>query len=593
MSSSFHLTHEERHALGRVALGKKAPDLILRGGKVVNVYTRDLAPADVWIWGKWIARVTTEPCPFDAPLLDVSGKILCPGLIDGHIHVESSLVDPINFSKLALRCGVTAIVTDYHEVGVIFGAPGIRAMVDASRHTPMKTFLMIPMRLPFLPEIQRTLATMSPDEARSFLDDEWTVGLSEVIGDTIIEMLNSGRPDDLHLITEAARNRQLPEGHLFYNLGAGLDACIAVGIGSDHEPRRADEVEEKIRKGVFVMLRSGTLATEVETLVGTLLERGLPTDRVGLVTDDILASDMRPERYMLHKVRSAVDRGIPTIDALRMVTYNVAAHYRLDDLLGAIKPGSYADIIVLDSLDSLRLDQVICSGRVLDDAFFAEPSTAVYPPALFHTIVREQLEAEQLAGRLRVVGRETVTVRAIELNEENRFTDLVECAVPIRDGRISVEETDDLAYLLCANRRDNERIGLGFLKGYGLRQGAVAVSMAHDHHSIVAVGRSLDDLTVAANRVIETQGGAVYCRGGAVDCEVELPLAGLMAVAPYTQVVERLNLLHRRLREGGARWKAPLFFLFWLGMEVAPRYRITDAGVIDTRTYKTIEVIAP
>ena len=590
--TSIHLTDTERHTLGRVALGKEAPDLILRGGEIVNVFTRDVRPGDIWIWKHWIARITTEPCAFDCPVVDVTGKTLIPGLIDGHIHVESSLLDPIGFSKQALRCGVTTIVTDYHEVGVISGAPGLRAMIDASTYTPMKSFLMVPMRLPFLPEIQRTLSTMSPEEAETFLPEERAVGLSEVIGETILEMLESGEPEDLRLITEAVRRGQLPEGHLFYNLGAGLDACVAVGIASDHEPRQPDEVEEKIRKGVFVMLRSGTLATEVETLVGTIAERGLPPDRVGLVTDDILATDMRPDRYMLHKVRAAVERGIPVIEAIRMITYNVAAHYRLDDLVGSLKPGSYADIAILDSLDSLNLDRVVCSGRLLDDGFYAEPNPVAYPDALLHTIERDPIASSQLETLLAMPGVESASIRAIELNEANRFTELTDCTVPVRDGRIAIEETDDLCYLICANRRHNDAIGVGFLKGYGLREGGLAVSMAHDHHSVVALGRSLEDLLAAANRVIETQGGVVHTRGGIVDCEVQLPLVGLMATAPFEDVVRDIDHLHERLREGGAVWRAPLFFVFWLGMEVAPRYRITDTGVIDTTTFETVDVIA-
>jgi adenine deaminase len=342
---------------------------------------------------------------------------------------------------------------------------------------------------------------------------------------------------------------------------------------------------------VFVMLRSGTLATEVETLVGTIAERDLPTERVGMVTDDIMASDMRADRYMLHKVRSAIDRGISPIDAIRMVTYNVAAHYRVDDLVGSLKPGSCADIAILDSLESLKLDQVICSGRVIDDVFLAEPSPVTYPEELLHTIERDPIELPKLLEHLRIADKTTVTVKAIELNESNRFTELVECDVPVRDGRIAVEETEDLCYLICANRRHNDAIGVGFLKGYGLSEGALAVSMAHDHHNVVALGRTLDDLLLAANRVIETQGGLVYTRAGEIECEVSLPLAGLMATAPFTDTVAGLDLLHEKLRAGGARWRSPVFFVFWLGMEVAPRYRITDEGVIDTTTFKTIDVI--
>ena len=592
ISAQFHLSSEERYTLGRVALGEESPDLILRGGQILNVFTRDLQRGDLWIWKKWIARITTDECPFDCATMDVSGKTLIPGLIDGHIHVESSLLDPVGFAKLALMCGVTSIVTDYHEVGVISGASGLRAMIDASSRMPMKSFMMVPMELPFLPEIQRTLSTMSADEALTFLENERTVGLSEVIGETILGKLRDGTPEDLRVVTAAVMRGLHPEGHLFFNRGAELDACVAVGIGSDHELRKQNEVEEKIRKGVFVMLRSGTLATEVETLVGVISERNLPAERVGMVTDDIMATDMRPERYMLHKVRAAVERGIPVVDAIRMVTYNVAAHYRLDDLIGSLKPGSYADIAVLDSLESLNLERVVCSGLVLDEAFYQEPVETDYPAELLHTIERAPLVEEDLASRLRVAGKESVTVRAIELNETNRFTELVECNVPVRDGRIAVEATEDLCYLLCANRRHSEAVGLGFLKGYGIRDGGLAVSMSHDHHNVVALGRTLGDLVQAANRVIETQGGVVHTRDGKLDCEVQLPLAGLMATAPFQEVVRDLDLLHERLREAGARWRAPIFFVFWLGMEVAPRYRITDAGVIDTTTCETVDVIA-
>jgi adenine deaminase len=208
-----------------------------------------------------------------------------------------------------------------------------------------------------------------------------------------------------------------------------------------------------------------------------------------------------------------------------------------------------------------------------------------------HTIERDPIELSKLLEHLRVAGRTTVTVKAIELNESNRFTELVDCDVPVRDGRIAVEETDDLCYLICANRRHNDAIGLGFLKGYGLRDGALAVSMAHDHHNVVALGRTLDDLLLAANRVIETQGGLVHTRAGKIECEVSLPLAGLMATAPFTDTVAGLDLLHEKLRAAGARWRSPVFFVFWLGMEVAPRYRITDEGVIDTTTFETIDVI--
>ena len=583
MHKPFYLSDAERLGLGRVALGKDSPDLILQGGRYLNVYTSKLILADIWIWREWIAKVTKDACPFDAPVMDVSGKIMIPGFIDGHIHVESSLLDPVNFALAALRCGVTTVVTDFHEVGVISGVGGIRAMMDAFENVPIKAFLMTPMQLPFLPDIQSTLSTMSPTEALGLLKDADTVGLSEVMGDTIEKKLLSADPHSLSLLTDASAMRKSPEGHLFHNTGNVLDACIAVGIRSDHEPRTAPEVEEKITKGLFVMLRQGTIASEVESLVGTVVERNLPVDRVGLVTDDILADDMTPDRYMLNKVRIAVAKGIDVVEALKMVSYNVARHYRLDELIGAIKPGAYADMLVVDSLDSLNLNKTISSGNIVDDASFSVEAEPKYDKRLLRTISRGHIGRKQISFVPDAYADDTVRIRAIKLNEKDRFTTLEECIAPVAAGEIDLTRAEDnLAFLMCANRRDENRIGLGFLKDYGLREGALAVSIAHDHHGIIALGTTKDDLLAASNRVIDLQGGIVFVKHGKIEAEVPLPLAGLMATVPLPEVLNSLQSVRESLRDAGAQWNAPIFFVFWLGMEVAPFFRITDRGLWDT-----------
>ena len=579
MHKPFYLSNAERFTLGRVALGKEAPDLVLRGGRYLNVYTNDLIQADIWIWKEWIAKVTLDQCPFDVPVLDVYDKILMPGFIDGHIHVESSLLDPVNFAQTALRCGVTTFVTDFHEVGSIAGAEGIREMMNAFGVSPIKAFLMTPMRLPFLPDIQNTLSTMSPEEAGRLLKDADTVGLSEVMGETVVNMLMKGSPDDLSLLTDASARRKSPEGHLFHNVGDTLDACISVGIRSDHEPRAPDEVEEKIKKGLFVMLRQGTIATEVETLIKTVVDRSLPTNRIGLVTDDILADDLTPDNYMLNKVRIAVKNGVDIIDALKMVSYNVAVHYRLEELIGAIKPGAYADIIVMNSLEDLDIEQVISSGQPIEMG--QNPKATIrYSTPLLNTIPRGPLTRDDLSYLPAGYSKDTIGIRAITLNEKNRFTTIEECSVPVVEGEIVL--TDDLAFLMCANRRAEDLVGLGFLKGYGLHDGALAVSIAHDHHGIIALGSTKDDLLVASNRIIELQGGIVLARQGKIAAELALPLAGLMSTAPFSKVIEALTKLHRELRAAGAKWGKPIFFVFWLGMEVAPFFRITDRGLWDT-----------
>jgi len=589
MNSGFSPDDGERFATGRAALGIEPPDLILRGGRYLNVFTGEVLAGDIWIKGRLIARITGEPCAFETRVIDVGGKFLAPGFVEGHIHVESSLADPPHFAEAALRCGVTTAFTDFHEVGAVAGEPGLREMLEAIRGTDLKVLFMTPMELPFLPEVQHTLSTLTQVEALTLLREPDTVGLAEVNGQEIVSFLREGRPSALSLLTHAVKNRRTPEGHLFHIRGAELDACLAAGLSSDHEPRRQDEVAEKIRKGVFVMLRNGTIAREVETLVEVIPREGLPAARVGLVTDDILITHMKPESYMLRKVRLAIKAGISTPDALRMVSSNVADHYRLGELIGALRPGAYADILVFDSPESLKLEGTFASGKPIDGYGSPSPRPATqaspraYSPRLTRTILRSPITEADLRYLPEGFGGNSVVIRAIELEEATRFTRLAEIQVPVRGGDVDLSGSDEnLSYLICANRRHDELLGKGFLRNYGLREGGIAVSQAHDHHSIIALGRRKADLIQAANRVIELQGGIVLVEGGRITAELPLPVAGLMSDLPLEETAARIEDLERRLRLGGAAWNQPLFFLFWLGMEVAPFFRITDRGLFDT-----------
>ncbi len=587
MSQLFFPGDEERFATGRTALGLEAPDLVLRGGRYLNVFTKEILEGDIWVRGRFIARITADPCPFDTTIMDVRGKFIAPGFVEGHIHVESSLAEPRAFAEAALRCGVTSIFTDFHEVGAVAGRQGVLEMLEALRSTDVKTLFMTPMRLPFMPEIQHTLSTLSPVEALGLLQEDQTVGLAEVNGQDVVTSLKTGSANDLALFDHAVRGRRTPEGHLFFTRGAELDACLSVGLSSDHEPRKREEVAEKIRKGVFVMLRNGTLAREVETLVGVIPQEGLPADRVGLVTDDMLVSHMTAEGYMLRKVRLALAEGISVADALRMVSYNVAEHYRLGELIGALRPGAYADMVIFDAPETLTIRGVVASGKPVDLAPQTEKSglqpEKKYSPRLLKTVLRAPITEADLRYLPGDYAGDTVTLRAIEMDQVNRFTRLTDVPLSVQGGDVDLSlSKDNLSYLICANRQRNELVGRAFLKDYGLREGGIAVSQAHDHHSIVALGRRKEDVILAANRVIELQGGVVLVQGGKVVAELPLPVAGLMSDLSAKDTAERIQDIEERLRAGGVAWYQPLFFLFWLGMEVAPFFRITDRGLFDT-----------
>ena len=340
------------------------------------------------------------------------------------------------------------------------------------------------------------------------------------------------------------------------------------------------------------MLRNGTLAKEVETLVEVVASEGLPPEHFALVTDDMKASDITPDTYMLKKVRVAIERGIGPIDALKMVTHNIASHYRLGELIGTLRPGAYADVLVFDSLESLSLERVICSGRFLDQLDSDFEMAPRYSDQVLNTVSRDPITLNQLRYLPAGFSDATVSAKVIKLNQETRFTELIDAELPVTDGEIDLTSTaENYFYLMCANRKFNELVGLGLLKDYGLQEGAVAVSLAHDHHGIVALGRSKEALVRAANRVIELQGGIVLVQQGEITAELPLPLAGIMATAPAQNVVDKIKQIENMLREAGVGWREPMFFLFWLGMEVAPYYRISDHGLFDTEARAVIPCI--
>lgn len=583
MNNNLFPSTDELKKIGEVALRKRPPTAVISGGSYLNVYTDEIVRADIWTAGRFIAKVTDEGPPDGARIIDVSDKLVVPGFIDGHIHVESTLLDPINFSRAAIDCGVTGIVTDFHEAGVTCGKEGLIGMKEAFQETPLKAFWVTPISLPFLPDIQTTVSSLSPDEALELLDEPDTLGLSEVMSEKLVKALLAGDDEELEVVKSALLERKLPEGHLFKTFGDELDAMIGFGVGSDHEPREKEEVVEKINKGLFVMLREGTLASEVQKLVGVVPDEDLPRSRFGLVSDDILARDMTPDAYMIDKVKKAVERDVEPIEALKMVTYNIASHFRVDNLIGTVKSGSFADLVVLDSLEELKIERVIVSGTPAEELEPEYSFTASYGDALFNRVPRSNLTVDDLNYLPPGYDGESIRVRTIWLNESNRFTHLEEREVPVRDDGLVLDGGDeDLLYLICASRVKEERIGLAFLERYGLEEGGLAVSIAHDHHGIVALGKTREDVVAAANWVIDNQGGVVYVKDGKEVAGLPLPLAGLMATEGYEEVRERIAKIERALEDNGASWKEPLFLSFWLGMEVAPYYRISERGILDT-----------
>lgn len=553
----------DRFALVQVALGKKPPDLVIHNAKIANVFTTEFVKGNIWIYRKWIAAVTDDLPSCSCRTIDVGGRLVIPGFIDGHIHLESTLLDPFSFSRQALKCGVTTIVTDLHEIAAVSGLEGVNAILPACAMAPVKILFSVP-HIFYLSGY--TLVNIN-------YNDLLIVGYSEAM---MNRLLTTSHIDILQ------QHGKRIDGHLFKLAGKDVDAAVAFGINSDHEVRGWFEAKEKISKGLFVMLRTGTLACEAEKLLPQLVEHKLPLDNVCIVTDDILCKDMTPESYMMYKLQLALGCGLQFVEAIRLITYNVARYYGLSHLIGAIKPGACADLVVLN--EDLSIDRVICSGRPLEEIDFVE---FVYPKLLINTIMRPLITKNEINCE-NIMQMKNKTIKAIVLDETTRITDLREINADATNGIIP--EDLDLCYIVSASRYDH-RLGIGFLSGYGLKNGAIATSISHDKHNIICVGKNLDDIIYAINILIQSQGGIVIVQNQRILFHLVLPIGGLMTNASPETVCSLIIKMEDFLRKQGVKWKQPIFYLFWLGMEEAPRFRITPDGVLDTVYGVIIDVL--
>lgn len=554
---------EVRH-LWRVANGDESPSMAIVGGLVFNSYFKQFMKYDILIYKQWIAAIIPHMhrSLHDVNIVEAYNNFVLPGFIDGHIHIESTLLNPIEFAFAAAKAGVTTVFTDFHEVGCIFDA---------------KKFLLFLKQLPsLLPcKIFAFMPFCFVSNAYSIINKYKFIGIFEFMPEYLSQ--RNLQSDELVALLQQIKI----EGHLFGITDVSvLNACHAIGIRSDHEVRTVEQIEERLKTGFFVMLRSGTLAKEGDKLLRECVKRGFPLDRMCLVTDDILARDMDTD-YMLKKLHSAIAQGVQLGEAINMLSFNIARHYGFGELIGVIKPGAYADLLVVDG-ELSNINAVICGGKLLSDWRNSFKQEIHYPKTILQqNITRGKLNYDDLLAIIpsKIFEMQKLKVKAIEWNEKTRFTNLVEKEIMLnKAGEILA---NDVCWLFALDRHNPKAMGFGFLTGFGLSTGAIATSISHDEHNIIAVGKSLNDILVAINRVIQLQGGIVVVKQNSVIEEIPLSLGGLMSLDKFENVKQRLWNMHLALRELGVNWNDPIFPLFWLGMKVAPRYRITPQGVWD------------
>jgi adenine deaminase len=556
----------------RVALGQEPGDLLLTGGEVVNVFTRRVQPANVVVADGWIAGV--GPFDWQAPeTIPLQGRAVLPGLIDSHMHLESTLLTPPELARLIVPHGTTATISDSHEVGNVLGIPGIEALIASSAGLPFDLFFTASSCVPAA-RWEDAGAVLGPAEVGDLLARPRVLGLAEMMD---VPAVLRGDPWVLEKVRAALEAGRPADGHAPAMSGRDLMAYVSAGLRSDHESGTVEEARAKAGWGMLVQVREGSIAHNLDTLL-PLLTAGDLGDHWALVTDDVLPSDLRAHGHLDYLLRRVVAAGVPPARAVRHATLVPARHYGLTDR-GAVAPGYRADLVVTDDLRDFRPSLVVKDGRVVsrDGAFVADLPAAVPQPAntvRLAPLDESAFDARPAAGTcpvIRILPGQLVTRR--EAQEVQRDA----------EGRWQWNPLQDVLLIASVERhRALGRVGLGLVGGFGLeRPGALGSSVAHDSHNLLLAGTNARDMLACAGALAETGGGFVVAAGGEVRARLPLPLAGLLSLESADGVCRQLEEVERAAQALGCSVPCPFGVLSFLALSVIPELRVTDQGLWD------------
>jgi adenine deaminase len=574
--------------LADVCMGREPADLLIGGGRLVCVHTREvLDGADVAVKDGPVAMFgdaahTRGP---ETEVLDADGAYLVPGLIDTHLHVESAMVTVAHFAEAVLPHGTTTVLIDNHEIANVFGLEGIRWMLEEGRGLPLKVLLAVPSCVPALPGFEDAGATLTPADIRETLGWDGVAALGEMMNmPGVIE----GDPAT-HEMIGAVLDAGLPvTGH--WSLHGWTDhrlhAYAAAGVDCDHETVRREDALAKLRAGMWVQLREGSAWHDVAELVPLLTEDGVDSRHALLCTDDMHPETLLAHGHLNHAVRIAIRAGLDPLLAIQLATVNAAEYLGRRHDLGSIAPGRCADILFVEDLAELRPHLVLCDGCPVP----AELPRREYPAEARRSV---RLARPLVAEDLRVAASgPTARVRAIgmvpgELATEHRVVE-----APVVDGEIRADASIDLAKAASIERHGGPgTIGLGFVQGLGLGRGAVASTVAHDNHNLLVVGMDDDDMLAAVQRLRETGGGMVAVDGGEVIGEVRLPIAGLISDRSVADVADEVRSLARAYEALGCELEYPFMMVSFLSLGVIPALRVTNRGLVDGREFALVDPV--
>lgn len=551
----------------RTAKGENKADLVIKNVQVINVLSEEIYTADVAVKDGVIAGVGSGYS--GEKEIDATGKYLSPSFIDGHVHIESSMLLPSEFAKMVVPSGTTTVIADPHEISNVIGLHGISFMREASKDLPLDVYMMLPSCVPASP-YETSGFQLNAYDLSLLIDSDWVLGIAEMMN--FPGVVNQDKEVISKLKLGLYKNKRI-DGHAPYLSDKNLCAYVAAGVSSDHECTTPEEAIEKLRLGMYIMIREGSAAKDLDSLIPILKDH--PTRKCIYVTDDRYPSALKEHINMM--VRRSVEKGVSPIKAIQMASINTAEYFGLKNL-GAIAPSYKADMLLFDNLVDFKPSMVIKNGVVVakngNMIVDIEDKTL---SSLRGTVNIRWLDEEDLK-----IEAKSSRVKAIEVTDGQLVTKCVEANIKVEDGyAVSNFEEDVLKILVIERHKASGNIGKGFVKGFGLKSGAIASTVAHDSHNMIVIGTNDNDMLKAIKELVKSQGGKVIVKDGDVVAKLELPIAGLMSEESAQTVIEKGEELKQGEKLVGCALNEPFMTMAFLSLSVIPEIKLTDKGLMD------------
>lgn len=578
------LTIPERKALIQAAQGQEPLDVRIDHVQVVNVYTGSIEPGALGLKAGRIVTTQAGSLPADV-VIDGQGQYALPGFIDTHVHIDSTLVIPENLAELIVPHGTTAMLADPMEVANVAGLAGVKALLNSRSQLPYHLLIEVSSRVPTAPGLETTGGELGLAEVAEMLSWPECISLGELDPSKVLGL----RDEYLAKVEAAHRLGKICNGHAAGLTGRHLDAYACGGLADDHECVTYEDALARLNCGLVVSVREGSTERNLTPIISGVVRAGLDTRHLMFCTDDKHPDDLLKEGHIDFMVNEAIKLGLAPVQAIQMATLNAAKHFRLDHLLGSLTPGRWADIILAADVQYIVPNQVFFKGRLVAQGgkLGVAPPIPTYPEWIYQTV--KVTQGTQAADFTLPAAGPTTTVQVIDLYPDQIINEIAQAVLPVVNGNVTPDATQDVLKLAVVERYgQNGNIGLSFVRGFGLQRGALASTVAHDHHNIIVAGTNEADMALCVRALQASQGGFVLVADGNILGQLPLPIAGLLSDRPVLEIIAALEQLTELSRGLGGKLPAPFMTLSFISLPTVPELGLTDQGLVSVREHRLI-----